>query len=208
MGRGPGRARRSARSAAATTAITLLALTAPLTGCGRIPTGTTPSADPSPTSATTPSSRDTPAASGSGVDEDTAFGFDDIASYESGVEVEISGIVAQQAGTGVTGAETTGGQIVVASVLIRNGSTALLDATTTLVTATHGPADTDAPLVTDPTGTLTHAFLGSVTPGAEVTADVGFAVPFSALSAVTVTVDLGDGAHEPVSFAGAVERDR
>ena len=192
------------RSRTATTAaiVALLMITL-VAGCGRIPTETTettPSADLSPTSSPSGSP-------GTGAQEDSSFSFDDIASYEGGVEVEISGIVARQASPGVTGAERTSGQIVVASVLIRNDSAADLDATTALVTATYGPSDTEAPLVTDPTGTLAHAFLGSVTPGAEVAADFGFAIPFSALSAVTITVDLGDDKHEPVSFTGAVERD-
>lgn len=193
------------RIAATTAAIaTLLTIATLVAGCGRIPTEATASADPTPTSSPTGSPG---TGTGTGSAEDSSFSFDDIASYEGGVEVEISGIVARQASPGVTGAERTSGQIVVASVLIRNDSAADLDAATALVTATYGPSDTDAPLVTDPTGTLAHAFLGSVTPGAEVAADFGFAIPFSALSAVTITIDLGDDKHEPVSFTGAVERD-
>lgn len=140
--------------------------------------------------------------------EDSSFSFDDIASYEGGLEVEITGTVAQQVTTGMTGAETTHGQMVVVSVLIRNDSTADVDATTALVSATYGAADTEATLVVDPAGGLANAFLGSVTAGEEVTARYGFAIPFSALGRVTVTVDLGDGEHEPVSFAGAIQRDR
>ena len=106
----------------------------------------------------------------------------------------------------MTGAESTRGQIVVVSILIRNLSTEDLDATKVLVTAASGPDDIEAPLVDDPSGTLPNAFLGRITPGAEDTADYGFAIPFSSLNRVRVTVDLGDEIHEPVSFAGAVER--
>ena len=152
-------------------------------------------------------SLENPSASSSSGDEDSSFGFDDIASYDDGVEVEIVGTVAQQATTGMTGAETTHGQMVVASVLIRNGSVTAVDAASVLVTAAYGADDTDAPLVVDPTGELANAFLGHVTAGEEATAGYGFAIPFSALGRVIVTVDLGDGEHEPVSFTGAVERD-
>ena len=199
---GAGRSARPRRThtVAWAVAVASLAALALLAGCGRVPSVTGGSTESGDTTGR-------PTASPDGRTEDSSFTFDDIASYEGGVEVEISGIVARQASPGVTGAEQTGGQIVVASVLIRNDSAADLDATTALVTATYGPSDTEAPLVTDPTGTLAHAFLGSVTPGAEVAADFGFAIPFSALSAVTITVDLGDDKHEPVSFTGAVERD-
>ena len=77
-----------------------------------------------------------------------------------------------------------------------------------LVTAAYGRDDREAPLVTDPTGTLTGGFLGFLTPGAEDTADLGFAVPFAELGRVRVTVDLGDEVHAPVTCAGAVEREQ
>jgi hypothetical protein len=83
-----------------------------------------------------------------------------------------------------------------------------VDATTVLVTASSGPDDIEAPLVNDPTGGLPNAFLGTITPGAEDTARYGFAIPFSSLNRVRVSVDLGDGTHEPVTFAGAVEREQ
>ena len=50
--------------------------------------------------------------------------------------------------------------------------------------------------------------LGTITPGAEDTAEYGFAIPFSSLNRVRVSVDLGDGTHEPVTFTGAVEREQ
>ena len=77
--------------------------------------------------------------------------------------------------------------MVVVSVLIRNLSAEDLDATTVLVTAASGPDDIEAPLVNDPSGGLPNAFLGTITPGAEDTADYGFAIPFSSLNRVRVT---------------------
>jgi hypothetical protein len=183
--------------------VTMLIMFVPLVGCGRIPSG-----DGSPSSRSNGSSAQQGTASPEAGDEDSSFSFDDIASYTSGLEVEIAGAVAQQATTGMTGAETTRGQMAVVSVLIRNGAEDDLDASIVLVTAASGPEDVEAPLVTDPSGELANAFNGAITPGQEATADFGFAIPVSALSRVTVTVDLGDGTHEPVSFSGAVARDR
>lgn len=183
-----------------------------LAGCGRPPADPTsapgvttgPSASPAPSGG--PASM--PPGDPASPDEDASFSFDDVASYQGGVEVEIAGAVARRATPGTTGAEATRGELVVFSVLLRNLSTADLDASTVLVTAAYGPDDREAPLVTDPTGALTGGFLGSLTPGAEDTADLGFAVPFAAAGQVRVTVDLGDEVHEPVSFVGAVERDQ
>ena len=96
--------------------------------------------------------------------------------------------------------------LMVVSVVVRNLATEDLDATTVLVTAASGPDDIEAPLVNDPSGGLPNAFLGVITPGAQDGADYGFAIPFTSLNRVRVTVDLGDERHEPVSFTGAVPR--
>ncbi len=192
------------RGAGAAAAVLLL-----LAGCGRPPTEPTPpggsaSASPAGSTSTQSGSPTGPATP----DEDASFGFDDVASYQSGVEVEIAGTQARRATPGVTGAESARGEIVVVSVLLRNLSSVDLDASRVLVTTAYGRDDREATLVTDPTGTLTGGFLGSLTPGAEDTADLGFAVPFAALGEVRITVDLGDDVHAPVTFAGAVERDQ
>ncbi|HEY5785361.1 MAG TPA: hypothetical protein VIT65_11335 [Microlunatus sp.] len=185
-----------------------------LAGCGRPPGGGV-APDPEPTDRTSPGAPSsggpsTPgAASAEPTDaEDASFSFDDIASYAGDAEIEITGTVARTISTGMKGAESTGSQMVVVSVLVRNVSTQDLDATTVLVTAASGPDDIEAPLIGDPSGGLANAFLGVITPGAEDTADYGFAIPFTALNRVRVTVDLGDGLHEPVSFTGAVQREQ
>ena len=185
-------------------------------GCGRPPVE---GVEPSP-AATGPATPANPAPSGSDRStrgpsnadptdpEDASFSFDDIASYEGDAEIEVTGTVARMITTGMTGAESTRGQMVVVTVLVRNVSTKDLDATTVLVTAASGPDDIEAPLIGDPTGGLANAFLGVITPGAEDTAGYGFAIPFTSLNRVRVTVDLGDEIHEPVSFTGAVQREQ
>ena len=200
------RGTRLVRGAGAAAALVLVLLA----GCGRPPESGTVSPVPGATAAPTPAEA-TPSVSGSPTagpsdPEDASFSFDDIASYEGDAEIEITGTAARMITTGMTGAESTRDQMVLVSVLIRNLSTEDLDATTVLVTAASGPADIEAPLIDDPSGRLPNAFLGVITPGAEDTADYGFAIPFSSLNRVRVTVDLGDETHQPVSFAGAVER--
>ena len=199
------RAARLARGTGAAAAVVLVLLA----GCGRPPGGgaaapgtggTAPTAPTEP--APSPSSGQS--STGSPYAEDVSFSFDDIASYDGDAEIEITGTVARTITTGMTGAETSQGQLVVVTVLIRNLSRRDLDATTVLVTAASGPDDIEAPLVHDATGGLTNGFLGTITPGGEDTADYGFAIPRTALDRVRVTVDLGDETHEPVSFAGAV----
>ena len=195
------------RGAGAAMSVVLL-----LVGCGRPPGSDTVAPVPGVTTSPTPAG---PAPSGSGSPssgpsdaEDASFSFDDIASYEGDAEIEITGTAARTIATGMTGAESTRGQMMVVSVLIRNLSAEDLDAATVLVTASSGPDDIEAPLVEDPTGGLPNAFLGTITPGAEDTAEYGFAIPFSSLNRVRVSVDLGDGTHEPVTFTGAVEREQ
>jgi hypothetical protein len=181
-----------------------------LAGCGRPPVSETPGPAPGVT-ASTPAPKSTnsvPPSPASADPEDGSFSFDDIASFEGDAEIEITGTSGRTATTGMTGAAATKGQMVVVSVLIRNLSTEDRDATTVLVTATSGADDIEAPLINDPSGGLANGFLGTITPGAEDTADYGFAIPFSALNQVRVTVDLGDGRHEPVTFAGPVEREQ
>lgn len=202
------RGTRLVRGAGAAAALVLVLLA----GCGRPPESGTVSPVPGATAAPTPAEA-TPSVSGSPTagpsdPEDASFSFDDIASYEGDAEIEITGTAARTVTTGMTGAESTRGQMVAVTVLIRNLSAEDLDATTVLVTAASGPDDIEAPLVSDPGGGLPNGFLGVITPGAEATAVYGFAIGFAALNRVRVTVDLGDEIHEPVSFAGAVEREQ
>ena len=183
-----------------------------LAGCGRPPASET--VPPVPGVTASPSAADpTPAGSGSPSGgpsdaEDASFSFDDIASYQGDAEIEITGTAARMITTGMTGAESTKGQMVVVSVTdpqpLDQGPRRHDGARHRLV----GPDDIEAPLINDPSGGLPNAFLGVITSGAEEQAAYGFAIPFSSLNRVRVTVDLGDEIHEPVSFAGAVEREQ
>ena len=82
---------------------------APVPGATTSPTP----AGPAPSGSGSPSSGPSDA-------EDASFSFDDIASYDGDAEIEITGTAARTIATGMTGAESTRGQMVVVSVLIRN----------------------------------------------------------------------------------------
>ena len=198
------RAARLVRGAGAASCTVLVLLA----GCGRPPGEGTTSPNPHDAASATASEPAASSSPGPSNAEDASFSFDDIASYDGDAEIEITGTAGRMITAGMTGADSTRGQMLVVSVLVRNLSAKDLDATTVLVTAASGPDDIEAPLINDPSGGLANGFLGTITPGAEDTADYGFAIPFTALSRVRVTVDLGDEIHEPVSFAGAVEREQ
>ena len=155
----------------------------------------------------TPASADSAEADLNAQDETTEedFTFDDIAEFDDGLVVEIAGTVAVKAAAGQTGAERTRGEIVIVSVRLENLTGAELDVDTIVVSCAYG-AGLDAPVVTDPTGELQPGFMGVVAPDEEVIAVIGFAVPFTQLDRVVITVDRGDPAFEPVEFRGPVER--
>lgn len=139
------------------------------------------------------------------ISDDQGFTLDDQAEYSDGLMVEIAGSFAQKASKNVKGAESSGGQIVVASVRIENNTTAPYDPAEVEVTATYGNG-TVAPPVTDPTRDLVADFEGVIDVSDEGVAAAGFAIPTSGLGKVTFVVDLHDDEHEPVSFSGKVER--
>jgi hypothetical protein len=136
---------------------------------------------------------------------DQQFTLDDQAEFPDGLIVEIAGSFAQKATKDIQGAESTGGQIVLASVRIENNTEAPYDPAEVEVTASYGDG-TQAPPVTDPTNNLIVDFEGPVDVSDEGVTAVGFAIPTSGLAKVTFVVDLHDDAHDPVSFTGKVER--
>ena len=138
---------------------------------------------------------------------DEQFGFDDTAEFEDGLLVEVAGATAVRAKPGQKGAELTSGEMIIISVRLENQTPRVYNAEPVLITVTYGTEDLDAALVTDPAGELQAGFSGAVEVGQELTAVLGFAVPFSELARVTVTVDRDDPTYEPVSFTGAVERE-
>jgi hypothetical protein len=140
------------------------------------------------------------------VASDQRFGFDEVAEYPDGLQIEVSGAAATRAEAKDQGAESTGGEIVSAVVRIGNNRELPYDASAVRVSVTYGNG-TVAPLVLDNTGDLQRGFTGAVPVAGEATAPMAFAVPFSALAAVTFVVDPGDDQHEPVSFTGQVRRE-
>jgi hypothetical protein len=131
------------------------------------------------------------------------FTLDDQAEFDDGLLVEIAGSLGQKAAKGVKGAETTGGQVVVASVRIENNTHEPYDPGDVEVTATYG-VGTPAKPVIDPGHAIVSDFEGAIAVGDEGVAAVAFAVPASERKKVTFTIDLHDDNHDPVSFTGRV----
>lgn len=135
--------------------------------------------------------------------EGTQFGFDQAARWEDGVQVEVSSIKASSASSGQTGAEGTGGEMVVVDLLVTAGSAEVrLDPF--VVHGYYGADGVGAPMVTDPAGQLGDRFAGTLRPGESGRAGFGFAIPRDQLAVVTVTVDRADGRTEPVMFTGPI----
>lgn len=136
---------------------------------------------------------------------DQQFTLDDIAEFDDGLSVEIAGRVADTAAGTARGAEATQGQIVVVTVLVENNTPEVYDPSEAVVTASYADGTVAAP-VTDAENEIGTGFTGPIAIADEGVSVVGFAVPASQLKRVTIVVDLNDEAHEPVSFAGEVER--
>lgn len=139
-------------------------------------------------------------------DADQKYTLDDTAEFDDGLVVGVSGTIATKASPTQTGAESTGGQIVIASVTIENQGPEVFDASLVTITATYGD-HTVAPVVADSAGELQSAFDNDIEVGDEASVVVGFAIPFSAIKKVTVVIDCADDVHVPVTFEGAVVRD-
>jgi hypothetical protein len=136
---------------------------------------------------------------------DQQFSFDETARYDDGLQIEIAGTVADKAKQTDRGAEATHGEIVIASVRMENGTAAAFPAADVGISASYG-AGKDAQIIIDKTNQLQSGFSGSIKKGDEQIATIGFAVPFSELGKVIIVVDPNDDVHDPVSFAGTVER--
>jgi hypothetical protein len=95
---------------------------------------------------------------------------------------------------------------VIASIRIENKTKEPYDAETVLIGAQYGNGK-DAQIIIDKTDELHSGFTGTIKPGGEAIASVGFAVPLSELKKVTFIVDPNDDVHEAISFTGTVSRD-
>ena len=139
------------------------------------------------------------------VGPDQQFTLDDTAEFDDGLTIEIAGRVAETAAGTARGAEATQGRIVVVTVLIENNTPEAYDPSEAIVTASYADG-TAADPVTDPENEIGTGFAGPIAVADEGVSVVGFAVPTNQLKRVTVVVDPNDESHEPVSFAGEVER--
>ncbi len=173
-------------------------------GLSLLGTACTPS-DPAPPLAPPSAPAGSPAASQTPGEDD--FTFEDAAEFDDGLTIEISGTpLARRAGDHEKGAESTNGELVVVAVLITNTGTEPFDAQDALITLQYQGVE-DAPLIIDDTGDLRAGFGEPVPPDSDATATLGFAVPFSAIKSIAVTVDPGDDLNEPVTFIGPAERE-
>lgn len=137
------------------------------------------------------------------------FGFDEAAQFSDGVQIQVQKVSAQQAAKGDQGAEGTDGQIVVAEVLIRNGSPSTFDASRIIVQGFYGKDVVGAPLVLAADGRFGTGFNGVVEAGEDVSATVAFAIPHSELEAVAIYVfiyTLDDPEHPAIRFSGKVTK--
>ena len=189
--------------------VALIAALLALAACG-----TPPASEPHPsgtavdeTTATTesPSPNTTDTTPGE-VPEAQQFSLNDIAEFDDGLLIDIAGTVAQKANKTDRGAEATNGEIVIASVRIKNQTEEPYDAETVLIGAKYGDGK-DAQIIIDQTEELQSGFTGKIKPEDEAIAAVGFAVPFKQLKNVTFIVDPNDDVHEAISFSGRVQRD-
>jgi hypothetical protein len=195
----------------------LIAVLLALVGCGVLPAnqrqpsvaptgGSTDAAASAASPGSNPSESPT-SATPAEVPEEQQFSLDDVAEFDDGLLIEIAGdAVADKAKKTDRGAEATNGEIVIASVRIKNNATEPYDAESVLIGAQYGNGK-DAQIIIDKTDELRSGFTGTIKPKAEAIATVGFAVPFSELKKVTFIVDPNDDVHEAISFTGAVSRD-
>jgi PBP1b-binding outer membrane lipoprotein LpoB len=192
----------------------LIAVLLVLTACGARPTSQ-PSVNaaggsPAPVgSVASPSLSASPSATvetPAEVPEGQQFTLDDVAEFDDGLVIEVAGTVAEKAAKTDRGAEATNGEIVIASVRIRNNTKESYDAASVLIGAKYGDGK-DAQIIIDQTDELQSGFPGKIKPKDEDIATVGFAVPWKELKKVTFIVDPNDDVHEAISFTGPVHRD-
>ena len=154
-----------------------------------------------------PGGTETPAGEESAGGEETdGFTFEDAAAFDDGLSLEVAFTLADKAKDTDKGAEGTNGEIVVVVLKLSNESEEEYDPSDALVTATYGPKDTEAEIIVDETGELTAGFSGVIATGSEQNAQLGFAIPAAESGDITITVDLNDAVHDPVSFSGAAAK--
>jgi predicted small lipoprotein YifL len=139
------------------------------------------------------------------VPKEGRFTLEQTAEFDDGLQVEVAGTEATKAKKAYRGAEASNGQIVIASIRIENDTQEAYDASDVAITATYGDGTVAQPII-DPANELTSGFSGTIEIDDEAVAAVGFAIPYSELSRVSITVDCRDDLHDPVSFTGRVRK--
>lgn len=159
-----------------------------------------------PGTAPSPSAPATPAPDLTGAPTEPPAGqpltLDQSADFEDGLSIQVDNVRATTVPDGVAGAEGTAGEVVLADVVVTNGTRRAYDATSVVI---HGyyRGNVGAVMLSDPTGALGLGF-GEVVPrGEQHLARVGFAVPTADAGDVTIVVDPRDGTHDTVRFMGS-----
>lgn len=132
--------------------------------------------------------------------------FDQAAAYPDGLSVQVEDVVATSVPEGVAGAEGTGGEVVLADVVVTNATPEPYDATRIVVQGYYR-GTVGAVMLSDPSGTIGVGFATEVPAGGQHMARVGFAIPAAEAGDVTIVVDPRDPAHGPVRFQGAAVGD-
>lgn len=128
--------------------------------------------------------------------------FDQAADYEDGLSIQVDNVRADTAPDEVTGAEGTAGQVVLADVVVSNGTRESYDASTIVIQGYYR-GNVGAVMLADPSGEIGQGFGESVPRGEQHKARVGFAVPVEDADEVTIVVDPRDDYHAPVHFEGS-----
>lgn len=181
-------------------AAALLTLLPVLASCSAGPPAPGPADSPSATAGTTPAPDLTSAPTSPPAGAPLTL--DQSADFEDGLSVQVDSVVATTAPDGVTGAEGTAGRVVLADVVITNGTRAPYDATGVVIQGYYR-GNVGAVMLTDPSGAIGLGFGEAVPRGEKHKARVGFAVPAEDADDITIVVDPRDGSHDPVRFQGS-----
>ena len=188
----------------AVAALAILVLPAVTACSAATPGSVTPTDAPASTAAATPAPDLTSAPTTPPVGD--LLTFDRAAAYPDGISVQVDDVVATSAPEGVTGAEGTAGEVVLADIVVTNTSAEAYDATRVVVQGYYR-GNVGAVMLGDPSGAIGVGFAREVPAGEQHKARVGFAIPATEAAEVTIVVDPRDPIHQPVRFQGSAVGD-